>query len=150
MNARILLIAAGLFATSAIAAEPPADPTLGGLLAELRCTTRLDTYGYTLDGQSHTWLNRSHDGGATRIHTVKLRDRTICTGADCSAAREFLVGQVTDRPSYKELHLKLDETEYVIAIIGDASQPGADISLEIKARPQAKGQSVRSGACEAI
>lgn len=143
-NSRMLISAMALMAFPLMAiADDQADPTFGGLLSDLRCTTKLDTYGYALDGVPHIWQDDGRLGATDRDYTVKMADRTI-------SGHSFNVSQVTNRISYKEVRLTVDESEYAISIIGDAAEPGAEIAIEIKSRPQAQGQSLRSGVCQPI
>jgi hypothetical protein len=149
--AALALVALPLMANAEDAQIAAADPTLGGLLSDLRCTTRLDSYGYILDGETHAWLNTGRDADVGRAYTIKMADRTFCNNADCGdGKRGFAVGQVTNRVSYKEVRLTVDESEYAISIIGDATAPDAEIVMEVKSHPQSQGQALRSGVCQPI
>ncbi|MBC7954028.1 MAG: hypothetical protein H7Z12_19695 [Rhodospirillaceae bacterium] len=143
-NTRVMIAAMALVAFPLMAnAADQTDPTFGGLLSELRCTTKLDTYGYALDGVPHVWMDDGRNGATDRAYTVKMTDRTI-------SGHAFNVSRITNRTSYKEVRLTVGESEYAISIIGDATAPGAEIAIEVKSHPQAQGQSLRSGLCQPI
>lgn len=122
------------------------DASLGGMLKGLHCITELTAFSYALDGRSQV---PSPLSGATvrGSYTLDMGSGTVCNGDACPEAAQFKVTAVTDRISYKEVRFVADFTEYRVSIV-DASSRDAVINLDVIRKPQSKGSSRQSGACQ--